>query len=334
MPDELAIDISDWQGRPDPAWFTMVANAGYKRAIPQAWGSRPGGGSGPSSSCEYQLLHFRERGLATDIYAVIPPDHSTTRTDALIEAAVGAAGREFDHVEFIWIDIEGRGLLHADPMNRLMDAYENALQTGKQVGVYTNEAGWVGRLGDINLAMPVNPQPVLWEAQYVFSSGRAPATPPHLDWFFAPFAGWTERAMLQYAGTVPTFGVGADRNVFDLSRFRVARPVPAPPPPPPEEEELTMSQYTELKASLAAQQAALNGLDGRLDSLEADVAALKRRAPTPTPSRTYTVKRGDTLSGIATKYPGVTWQAIHAANRALIGPDANMIQPGQVLTIP
>lgn len=333
MPDELAIDISAWQGRPDPAWFQLVAGAGYKRAIPQAWGSGPGG-SGPSPHCEYQLKHFRERGLATDIYAVIPSDHSTTRTDALIEAAVGAAGREFEHVEFIWIDIEGRGLLHADPMARLMDAYENALQTGKQVGVYTNEAGWVGRLGDINLAMPVNPLPILWEAQYVFSSGRAPAIPPDLDWFFAPFAGWTERAMLQYAGTVPTFGVGADRNVFDLSRFRVA-PVPPPAPPtPPQEEELTMSQYTELKAALAAQQTTLNSLDGRLDATEADVAALKRRAPTPTPGRTYTVKAGDTLSGIAAKFPGVAWRAIYDANRAVIGADPDMIRPGQVLTIP
>lgn len=328
MADELAIDISDWQGRPDPAWFQLIADAGYKRAIPQAWGSGPGG-SGPSSSCEYQLKHFRERGLATDIYAVIPPDHSTTKTDALIEAAVGAAGREFDHVEFIWIDIEGRlgGLLHADPMARLMDAYGNALQTGKQVGLYTNEAGWVGRLGDINLMMPVDPLPVLWEAQYVFRSGRGPATPPDLDWFFAPFAGWTQRAMLQYAGTVPTFGVGADRNVFDLSRFRVTRPTPAPPPLPPEEEELTMAQYQELKA-------AIDALDGRLDNLEADVAALKRRAPTPTPARTYTVKRGDTLSGIASKSPGVTWQAIYDANRALIGSDPNLIRVGQVLKIP
>lgn len=94
-----------------------------------------------------------------------------------------------------------------------------------------------------------------------------------------------------------------------------------------------MSQYTEVKAALAALQAAIAGLDERLDKLEADVAALKRRAPTPT-ARSYTVKSGDTLSGIAAKFPGVSWQEIHATNRAVIGADPNMIRPGQVLTIP
>jgi nucleoid-associated protein YgaU len=47
----------------------------------------------------------------------------------------------------------------------------------------------------------------------------------------------------------------------------------------------------------------------------------------------YTVERGDSLSKIATKYKGVTWQKIFEANRDQIkNPD--LIHPGQKLRIP
>lgn len=53
-------------------------------------------------------------------------------------------------------------------------------------------------------------------------------------------------------------------------------------------------------------------------------------APVPTPSgTTYTVKKGDTLSGIATKF-GTTYQKIAADNGIA---DPNKIYPGQVLKI-
>ena len=47
---------------------------------------------------------------------------------------------------------------------------------------------------------------------------------------------------------------------------------------------------------------------------------------------TYTVKKGDTLSGIAAKY-GMTWQQVYARNKFVIGNNPNIIRPGQVLVI-
>ncbi|MEU9184451.1 transglycosylase family protein [Streptomyces sp. NPDC048484] len=46
----------------------------------------------------------------------------------------------------------------------------------------------------------------------------------------------------------------------------------------------------------------------------------------------YTVRGGDTLSGIASRH-GTTWQRVYAANRAVIGGDPDAIVPGQRLKL-
>ncbi|MEV7137331.1 transglycosylase family protein [Streptomyces tauricus] len=46
----------------------------------------------------------------------------------------------------------------------------------------------------------------------------------------------------------------------------------------------------------------------------------------------YTVRSGDTLSGIAARH-GTTWQRLYAANRAVIGGDPDVIVPGQRLKV-
>jgi LysM repeat protein len=46
----------------------------------------------------------------------------------------------------------------------------------------------------------------------------------------------------------------------------------------------------------------------------------------------YTVREGDTLSGIAAEH-GTTWRKIYAANRSVIGTDPDLIVPGQQLEL-
>jgi len=66
-------------------------------------------------------------------------------------------------------------------------------------------------------------------------------------------------------------------------------------------------------------------------------AQAKTSAQRPAPSipKTYTVKQGDTLWGIAKKMlgDGAKWKTLYELNKAVIGPDPNKIKPGQVLKL-
>jgi len=92
-----------------------------------------------------------------------------------------------------------------------------------------------------------------------------------------------------------------------------------------EEDEMSSAEFEQVNRSLGE-------LSSRVEGLEADIRSL--RVGTATAPRTYTVRRGDTLSGIATKLGISDWRRLHEANRALIGPDPNRIYPGQTLMVP
>jgi nucleoid-associated protein YgaU len=47
---------------------------------------------------------------------------------------------------------------------------------------------------------------------------------------------------------------------------------------------------------------------------------------------TYTVRAGDTLSGIAARH-GTTWQRLYAVNASVVGDDPDLIMPGQRLVL-
>ncbi|MFP3153141.1 LysM peptidoglycan-binding domain-containing protein [Lachnospiraceae bacterium ZAX-1] len=58
--------------------------------------------------------------------------------------------------------------------------------------------------------------------------------------------------------------------------------------------------------------------------------------PEPPPKTTYTVVKGDTLWGITQRLTGngARYMELYEPNRGIIGPDPNLIYPGQVLVIP
>ena len=58
--------------------------------------------------------------------------------------------------------------------------------------------------------------------------------------------------------------------------------------------------------------------------------------PPAKPAKVHVVKAGDSLSGISAKFYGTPskWPTIYAANKAVIGPNPNLIHAGQHLFIP
>lgn len=54
----------------------------------------------------------------------------------------------------------------------------------------------------------------------------------------------------------------------------------------------------------------------------------------PSPEKTYTIRHGDTLGRIAGLYPPLTVDQLYEVNKAIIGPNRNLIKPSQILVIP
>ncbi len=285
----LAFDISSWQRRPSLLWFQNMKAAGYDLCWIQLWGLTPDG-NGPNPHAEYQLQMARQAGLDVGGYIVIYGD-STDATNMLVYSALRAAGSEKENLKFVALDVETAPIR----MERLLNAYDNiGLQLpGVVRPVYTSRWKWSIAFG--TRKWPHAAESPLLEARYWFNSGYAPNTPPSLGWMWIPFGGWTERAMIQYAGTVPTIGVGVDRCVYDEERMKFAGGTPPAP-----QGELTMSEYTELKNLIT-------GLAGIVSSLGRKIAALEAKshaphgapapAPAPGPREEYVfVKHGEYAS--------------------------------------
>lgn len=89
----------------------------------------------------------------------------------------------------------------------------------------------------------------------------------------------------------------------------------------------TMKEITDLENTPA------DKLSGYNTPTSTNVSSGSSSGSSGSSSKTYTVKSGDTLSGIGSKY-GVSWQKIYNANKSVIGNNPNRIYPGQTLTIP
>jgi GH25 family lysozyme M1 (1,4-beta-N-acetylmuramidase) len=315
------VDWSKWQRRVGHERISRMHAHGVRGVVVGSWH-----GLDANPHAEADLRDARALGMITSTYIVV----NNRRGADAVNAGRTACGREWEHLRSVWIDVEVAGVTETILQDAL-NAAERQLAPGR-VGVYTGKWFWDFWQLSVGHAIRQFSDYPLWTALY---NGRR-------DLEFIPYGGWTSIVGHQYAGSTAAFGTTVDFNVFDRDWFMGERPTPTPEPEPPApEEEPIVGRILDLFTTAGRQ-------------LEAEIANAKKLpepipgpagppgpqgpagqdAPAPSPGRTYTVRSGDTLSGIAAKYDGVTWQAIYAANRQLIGDDPDVIQPGMVLTIP
>lgn len=171
----------------------------------------------------------------------------------------------------------------------------------------------------------------LWIAQYADMNATGYQATP-----------WNEGAyscaIRQYssAGRLPGWGGNLDLNKFygdatAWQKYAGASGTPAPAPAPVDP--LAGKSDAQLADEVIAGKFGdgdnrKRALGNRYAAVQAIVNQKLGASGTPA-AQTYTVKSGDTLSGIAAKY-GTTWQALQQINGIA---DANKIYPGQVLRV-
>jgi LysM repeat protein len=140
-------------------------------------------------------------------------------------------------------------------------------------------------------------------------------------------------------GHVPGIPGYVDRNAtiggYTLDSLTLGDPgTPPPPPPDPGGDTYTVvagDTLSGIAAKFGTSWQELQRLNGIPNpNLIYPGQILRIRGDAPPAARTYTVMRGDTLSGIAAKF-GTSWRTLQEINNI---PNPNRIFPGQVLRLP
>lgn len=321
---ERWVDLSKWQGDVPSQSLRAMRSDGITGICVGAWH-----GIDRNPFVRSVLKRARAVGLKTALYIII-----NNRPGAwTVDQAKAAAGDEWGPCVFHSADVELQGVTEAI----LQDALDRIVELGGYPNIYTGAWFW-------NMWRPSNrfASVGLWTANY---NGRPDLNVPL-------YGGWTKAIGHQFTGSTPKYGTTVDQNVFDSDWLDLAArrgrapspaPEPEPPAPPPDEEEEIMGKIADMAAAFGRELEAEIAKAMKLPlPIKGDTGATGKTGATgatgpaagTTAGRTYTVRSGDSLSAIADKYEGVSWRQIYDANKALIGPDPGLIQPGQVLVIP
>lgn len=186
-----------------------------------------------------------------------------------------------------------------------------------------------------------------YAADFNYDMGLAGTAPSVKHWNGYAMWQWTSSGRLNgYDGNLDLNEFYGDAKAWDAyagkSDASAPNPVPTPPNPTPAPEAPQSQYYTvqrgDTLSGIASKfgttyqhLAAINGITNPNFITTGQVLLIDSAPTSPNPQvKTYTVQRGDTLSGIAAQF-GTTYQVIAQIN-GIANP--NLIYPGQVLRIP
>ncbi|MFJ1708339.1 transglycosylase family protein [Kitasatospora sp. NPDC088346] len=132
------------------------------------------------------------------------------------------------------------------------------------------------------------------------------------------------KAGLTKGGEAPQVDTGAAATTKTETAPKAAAPKPAAPKAAAPKADSERANRSTERQPLAAEAPA--------KAAEAPKAAAPAAPAEQTNGGTYTVKSGDTLSDIAAA-KGLDWKTLYKNNAAVIGGDADLILPGQVLSV-
>jgi hypothetical protein len=238
MVRKIGIDISAYQGRPDPSWFDGLPSFGVEVGWVQAWGGTPNG-RGPNPHAQYQLSQFRRVGLDIGMYIWYPPEITADQIETVNLDAEVACGNQWQNLLFGTADFESPydHAMSDEMLFRLILRLADRMHP-RPVDVYTSASEWAKLTANSRVlhAIPLH------EAYYYRSM------PTYLtirdafeyqtirDAFDKPFglvpSIWPYRAAWQVFGG-EAHGVGADWNIFDYDRMGITALAPILPKPLP-----------------------------------------------------------------------------------------------------
>ena len=307
------IDISNWQGVVD---FAKVKQSGIQVVYMKA----TEGNYYTDSYLNSNYNGAKSQGLLVGFYHFFRPSTESNAKDQAAYFVNALKGKNSDCR--LALDLEVSGGLSRSQLTNLAIVFLEEVKrlTNKDVVIYT-----YSNFAKTNLNSYLNIYP-LWIAEYG-------VTTPQNNGIWNSWIGF------QYSSSGNVSGVNGncDLNVF-LNEILLDDKASIPYVPPKDLSGGNSTTYTVKKGDTLSGIAAkfgttyqaiatLNGISN--PNLTYPGQVLKVPSNTGSSNKTYTVQKGDTLSGIAAKF-GTTYQAIATLN-GISNP--NLIYPGQVLKV-
>lgn len=312
------IDVSNWQ----PATITRDVASSVDFAIIKA----TGGPQFVNPHCNAQVEHAINSGLKIGLYHFAKDGYNISAAKVEADFFVDSILGHLKYNPMLVLDWE------ADAAQQLSLAWARTWldRVYERTGVKPLFYSYANFVQTRDMSIIINGDYGLWIASYGSGTRTSFAEAPE-----PPVSPWPVTAMFQFtsAGRLPGYNGNLDLNLFygDASvwdKYVGKKGGSVTPPPPPAKktiQQLAAEVWADKWDTGATRVAKLKAAGYDPVAVQAEVDRTAPAQATPT----YTVRAGDSLSGIAMLH-GTTWQNLARINGIA---NQNLIFPGQVIKL-